>query len=109
MTDITTKEETESQRALSPRQIELRDGVVDMGQGVATRRTERLLHLERELSRQQSKQYEMLRLRDHVFAAHDVGEDIIKWNIDLIARAVARSEQRCAELQTEITTLRGAR
>ena len=102
MTDIT--EET-----LTPRQIELRDGLDPRQDGIAARRAERLLGLERELSQKQSKTFELIRLRDHVKTAQDVGPDVIGWAVAKIDKAIAKSDENCASLHLEITTLRGAR
>lgn len=102
MTDI-------SEETLTPRQIELRDGVVDAGQGIAARRAERLLHLERELSQKQAKTFELIRLREHIKTAPDVGADIVDWAVAKIDKAISKSDENCARLQAEITTLRGAR
>jgi hypothetical protein len=111
MTDnITTREDlTRAEQALSPRQIELRDGAVPDGSGIAARRAERLLHLERELSQKQNKVYELIRLRDHIKTAPDVGHDVMDWATAKINKAVVIADQNCAALQAEITTLRAAR
>jgi hypothetical protein len=111
MTDnITTREDlTRAEQALSPRQIELRDGAVPDGSGIAARRAERLLHLERELSKKQAKTFELIRLREHVKTAPDVERDVIDWAVTKINKAIAISDENCASLHLEITALRAAR
>jgi hypothetical protein len=100
---------TDTQQPLSPRQIELRDGAIPDGSGIAARRAERLLHLERELSQKQAKTFELIRLRDHVKTTPDVGRDVIDWAVAKINKAIAISDENCASLHLEITTLRAAR
>lgn len=94
---------------LTPRQKALRDNEVSDDHGVSTRRTERLLEAERYLSKQQAMTYNLIRLREHNANATGLDRQLVTWILAKIDKAIAASEQRCAEQQNVIDALRAGR